>query len=239
MKTANRYRPAVIDDLRPASTHGVVFDMGGILHPTPFEVLPAIARAKGWPADVLPQGPFAPEGDEDYGRLDRGEIREPQYWQAVSERLARRKLAFDVHEVVDWEGRDRVEVVEAIRRLSLRYRMGLLTNDATDWLGAGWRATWWLRDAFEVMVDAAEEGLRKPAPEIYLRCAERLDLAPGQIVFVDDLTVNVEGARAIGMQGLWFDVTDPRGSVRRLLGALLPDEVDAVLRVGGPDRARA
>jgi len=29
MKTANRYRPAVIDDLRPASTHGVVFDMGG------------------------------------------------------------------------------------------------------------------------------------------------------------------------------------------------------------------
>lgn len=239
MSIVNRYRPAVAEDLRPASTEGVVFDMGGILHPTPFEVLPAIARANGWPVEVLPQGPFAPDGDADYGRVDRGEIREPQYWQAVSERLARHGLAFDVHAVVDWEGRDRVEVVDAIRRLGRRYRMGLLTNDATDWLGAGWRATWWLRDAFEVMVDAAEEGLRKPAPEIYLRCAERLGLAPERIVFVDDLTVNVEGARAVGMQGFWFDVTDPRGSVRRLLGALLPDEVDAVLGDGAPDRVGA
>lgn len=229
MTLDNRYRPAVIDDLDPASVEGIVFDMGGILHPTPFEVLPAIAHARGWPADVLPRGPFAPEGDEDYGRVDRGEIREPQYWRRVSERLAGRGLAFDVHDVVDWEGRDRVEVVEAIRRLGRRYRIGLLTNDATDWLGPGWRHTWWLRDAFSVMVDAAEEGLRKPAPEIYLRCADRLGLAPQRIAFVDDLTVNVEGARTAGMLGFWFDVTDARGSVGRLLGALLPDEVEAVL----------
>jgi epoxide hydrolase-like predicted phosphatase len=227
--TVNRYHPEVLEDVDPAATEGVVFDMGGILHPTPFEVLPEVARAKGWPRDVVPEGPFAPDGDQDYGRLDRGEIREPQYWQAVSERLARKGLAFDIHEVIDWQGRDRVEVVEAIRRLAGRYRMGLLTNDATDWLGPGWRHTWWLRDAFSVMVDAAEEGLRKPAPEIYLRCAERLGVAPARIVFVDDLTVNVEGARAVGMQAFWFDVTDARGSLRRLLELLLPDEVESVL----------
>lgn len=229
MSTRNRYRPAIVEDIRASAAEGIVFDMGGILHPSPFEVLPDIARARGWPAEVLPRGPFAPEGDEAYGRLDRGEIREPQYWRAVSERLAERGLAFDVHEVVDWTGKDRVEVVEAIRRLARRYRMGLLTNDASDWLGPGWRETWFLRDAFSVIVDAAEEGLRKPAPGIYLRCAERLGLAPERIVFIDDLTVNVDGARAVGMQALWFDVTDARGSVRRLLELLLPEEVEAVL----------
>ena len=229
MRHVNPYRPRVVDDIDPSTAEGVVFDMGGILHPTPFEVLPEIARANGWPLDVLPEGPFAPEGDDAYGRLDRGEIREPQYWRAVSERLALRGLAFDVHAVIDWEGRDRIEVIDAIRRLGRRYRMGLLTNDATDWLGPAWRHTWWLRDAFAVMVDAAEEGLRKPEPDIYLRCAERLGIAPSRIVFIDDLTVNVEGARAVGMQAFWFDVTDARGSVRRLLERLLPDEVDSVV----------
>lgn len=228
MSHVNRYRPQVVDDVDRSTVEGVVFDMGGILHPTPFEVLPDIARAQGWPLDILPGGPFAREGDDAYGRLDRGEIREPQYWQGVSERLALHGLAFDVHAVIDWEGRDRIEVVDAIRRLGTRYRMGLLTNDATDWLGSGWRHTWWLRDAFAVMVDAAEEGLRKPAPDIYLRCAERLGIAPARIVFIDDLTVNVEGARAVGMQAFWFDVTDASGSVRRLLESLLPDEVDPV-----------
>ncbi len=224
MTPLNRYRPAVPEDVRPSQVAGIVFDMGGILHPSPFEVLPDIARARGWPADLLPRGPFAPDGDEAYGRLDRGEIREPQYWSAVSERLARDGLAFDVHDVIDWTGKDRVEVVDAIHRLGGRYRLGLLTNDATDWLGPGWRKTWFLRDAFSVIVDAAEEGLRKPAPAIYLRCAERLGLAPDRIVFIDDLTVNVAGARAVGMQGFWFDVTDARGSVGRLLELLLPDE---------------
>jgi epoxide hydrolase-like predicted phosphatase len=224
----NPYRPAVVEDVRASATEGVVFDMGGILHPSPFEVLPDIASARGWPLDILPRGPFDPDGDEAYGRVDRGEIREPDYWRAVSVRLAERGLAFDVHDVVDWTGKDRIEVVDAIRQLGRRYRLGLLTNDATDWLGPGWRETWFLRDAFSVVVDAAEEGMRKPAPGIYLRCAERLGLAPGRIVFIDDLTVNVEGARAVGMQAFWFDVTDAHGSVARLLELLLPGEFEAL-----------
>lgn len=211
---------------RVAGIDAVVFDMGGILHPTPFEVLPAIAAANGWPLEAIPRGPFDPAGDPAYVDVDRGRIREPQYWAAVGERLVREGIAFDIHRIVDWEGRDRVEVVDAIQRLGRTYRMALLTNDATDWLGPGWRHTWWLRDAFEVLVDAAEEGLRKPAPEIYRRVTERLRLAPERCVFVDDLTVNCEGAAAVGMRPFRFDVTAPAASTRRLLEWLLPAEVD-------------
>jgi putative hydrolase of the HAD superfamily len=203
----------------------VVFDMGGILQPTPFEVLPEIALARGWPPEIFPRGPFDPAGDPAYADVDRGRTREPHYWAAVSERLARRGIAFDIHDIVDWDGRDRPEVIEAIRRLGRTYRMALLTNDATDWLGPGWRETWWLREAFEVVVDAAEEGLRKPAPEIYLRVAERLGVAPERCVFVDDLTINCEGAAAVGMRPFRFDVTAPTASTRSLLKWLLPDVV--------------
>lgn len=74
------------------------------------------------------------------------------------------------------------------------------------------------------MVDAAEEGIRKPAAAIYLRCAAALDTPPEACLFIDDLRVNVRGACAFGMQALRFDVRDPQGSVRRLLDRLgIPD----------------
>ncbi len=211
---------------RAKGIEAVVFDMGGILHPTPFEVLGPMAEAHGWPLDAFPRGPFDPDADSDYVEMDRGRLREPEYWGRVSARLAERSIAFDVHDVVDWTGRDRIEVVDAIRRVGRTYRTAILTNDATDWLGAGWRHRWWLRDAFELMVDAAEEGLRKPAADIYRRVLDRLGVAAERSVFVDDLTVNCEGAAAVGMRPFWFDVTEPLPSTLRLLAWLLPDEVD-------------
>ena len=211
---------------RADGIEAVVFDMGGILHPTPFEVLGPMAEARGWPLDAFPRGPFDPDADPDYVEMDRGRLREPEYWGRVSARLAERSIAFDVHDVVDWSGRDRIEVVDAIRRIGQTHRTAILTNDATDWLGAGWRHRWWLRDVFEVMVDAKEEGLRKPAPDIYRRVLERLDVDPERSVFVDDLTINCEGAEAVGMRAFWFDVTQPLASTLRLIDWLLPAEVE-------------
>ncbi len=198
----------------------LVWDMGGILHPTPFEVLPEIERERRLPPGTYPRGPFDPAGDPDYDALQRGEIREPEYWRRQQVRLERRGVALDVHRTIDWTGRDRPEVVAAIRHLGRTYRQALLTNDASDWLGPGWRERWWLRGEFEALVDAAEEGMRKPHPEIYRRCAAALDVAPGACLFIADLRVNVDGAKAAGMDAFWFDVTDAPGSVRRLLDRL-------------------
>jgi len=47
---------------------------------------------------------------------------------------------------------------------------------------------------------SADFGIGKPDPEIYLRCAERLGLAPATILFIDDKAANAEGARTAGMQ---------------------------------------
>lgn len=206
--------------MRPVVVSGVVLDMGGILHPTPFEVLPEIERAWGLSPNTFPRGPFDREGDQDYRAMERGEIREPEYWERVRLRLAETGIEFEVHEAIDWDGRDRPEVVDAIRRLSVRYPLGLLTNDAADWLGPDWQEGWYLRDHFVAVVDAAVEGVRKPDPRIYRRAAEAIGLPPEACLFVDDLPVNVEGARAVGMKAFLFDVTDPTGSVERLLSTL-------------------
>jgi putative hydrolase of the HAD superfamily len=112
-------------------------------------------------------------------------------------------------------------VLGLLADIPTRYRQAVLTNDATKFLGDGWRETWEYSGYFERIVDSLDIGVRKPQVEAYTAAVERLGAEPGRVLFIDDLTANVEGARAAGLQGFRFDTTDPAASVaelRELLG---------------------
>jgi epoxide hydrolase-like predicted phosphatase len=76
-------------------------------------------------------------------------------------------------------------------------RTALLSN---SWGNAYPRDGW--EDMFDTVVISGEVGLRKPEPEIYLLTCERLGLRPAECVFVDDVDLNVEAARALGIVAL-------------------------------------
>lgn len=48
------------------------------------------------------------------------------------------------------------------------------------------------------------EGFMKPAPEIYLAALAKTAFKPGEIVFIDDLEVNVQAARDLGFQAIHY-----------------------------------
>jgi putative hydrolase of the HAD superfamily len=58
---------------------------------------------------------------------------------------------------------------------------------------------------FDALVISWEVGTVKPEPAIYRIAAERLGVAPGEALFVDDRPENVAGAEAVGMQGMLFE----------------------------------
>lgn len=199
----------------------VVLDMGGVVYVTPFERMAAVETERDLPRGTLPRGPFGGR-DPDYLALDRGDIDERTYWQRRQRDLAGRGIDFDVYQATrhHWHGGRRREVLAALEPIHRRYRQAILTNDAADWLGEGWWETWELARHFDAMIDAGEEGLKKPARAIYERVARALDVSPDRCLFVDDLTVNLDGARRAGMRAFRFDVTDPGGSVSALLEML-------------------
>jgi len=80
------------------------------------------------------------------------------------------------------------------------YRLAILTNNVREF-AAYWHTTIPM-DLFDVVVDSCEEGIRKPDPEIYRRCAARLGVDPTSCVFLDDSAVNVAAAEEIGMRGV-------------------------------------
>jgi putative hydrolase of the HAD superfamily len=76
-------------------------------------------------------------------------------------------------------------------------RFAMLTNNVREWEPL-WRTKLPVDEIFETVVDSAFVGLRKPDPAIYALVLERLALPASACVFVDDLGVNVEAARALG-----------------------------------------
>ncbi|HKA92206.1 MAG TPA: HAD-IA family hydrolase, partial [Acidimicrobiia bacterium] len=71
---------------------------------------------------------------------------------------------------------------------------------------------------FDVVVESAVEGLRKPDPRIYLLVCERLDVAPAAAVFLDDLGANLKPARELGMTTI--KVGDPDAALAELASVL-------------------
>lgn len=57
---------------------------------------------------------------------------------------------------------------------------------------------------FDGTMVSAEEKLLKPEPEMFVRLFEKFSILPEESYFIDDLSDNIEGARACGMDGYCF-----------------------------------
>jgi len=66
-----------------------------------------------------------------------------------------------------------------------------------------------LTDMFDVVVDSAIEGVRKPDPELFRRALTRLELEPRGCIYAGDIPdVDVVGARAAGLSPVLVDALD-------------------------------
>lgn len=61
-----------------------------------------------------------------------------------------------------------------------------------------------LGEVFGTLVVSGQEGVMKPDARIYHMLCDRAGVAPEDCVFIDDGLHNVEGAKAVGMDGIHF-----------------------------------
>jgi putative hydrolase of the HAD superfamily len=158
--------------------------------------------------------------------LERGEITEADFLARIERGLAA-ALGRDVS--LHGFGARLMEALDPNNELFERYRtlrterglrFALCTNNVREWEPL-WRAKLPIDELFEVVVDSAFVGTRKPEPEIYAITLQRLGLPGEACAFVDDLEVNVAAAREVGMQGIVFRDT---ASAVAELDSLLTDQ---------------
>jgi putative hydrolase of the HAD superfamily len=143
--------------------------------------------------------------------LERGEIAEVEFARRLEEQLDGRFDLGRLRELYFERLEPNETMIRYVGELRARgLRTALLTNNVREWEPL-WRGKLPELDAiFELVVDSAFVGLRKPEPEIYELTVERLggNLRAGECLFVDDLEVNCETARALGMTAVRFETAE-------------------------------
>ena len=195
----------------------VISDFGGVLTNRLIEAFAAFQDKTGISTEQLGRAmQLVAERDGEYPlfRLERGEVSEQQFlndlsWGLETE-LGHRPELHRFREIYFDALHPNEPMLDLMRNLRDRgLRMAILTNNVREWEEL-WRSKLPLDEIFEVIVDSAWVGMRKPESAIYLLTIDRLGdgLRPSDCLFVDDNELNVAAARELGMTAVQFHSND-------------------------------
>jgi putative hydrolase of the HAD superfamily len=187
----------------------LISDFGGVLTTPLIESFLAYQRETGIALEDLGAA-MGRLMEEDGGRhplfeLEKGNITEDEFTRRLGAALGRELSSMrDTYFENLHPNEPMIEYLRGLREDGIR--LALLTNNVREWEPL-WRAK--LPDVdelFEVVVDSGFVGMRKPEPEIYALTLERLGegLRAEECAFLDDIEVNCDAARALGMAAVRF-----------------------------------
>jgi putative hydrolase of the HAD superfamily len=206
----------------------VVFDYGKVISLPPLdETVEEMAALAGVPAALFEKIRMAYRND-----YDRGALRGRAYYQKVmkeagalpqdpiassaADALADRLTELDVH---SW-ARINPETEALMREIrNTDRKLGILSNMPFEFLEKE-------RDVFRVFdlcnpsIFSCHYKVIKPERAIYQILIDALGCAPEEIVFFDDLLINVEGARNVGITAYLWKCPDAAREILKTLGVL-------------------
>lgn len=197
----------------PAVIELLLLDFDGVLaryaRPIRFARLADIA---GCPPERVDQVLFGSGLEQ---RYDAGAISTADYLHQLGEGLGARISEADWLDarVAACEGD--LRVLAMVEQVAARMPIAVLTNNGPLMAQAALRIVPalapWLHGR---LLCSGELGGRKPELSVYQRALQRLDARAGTTLFLDDLFVNVRGARAAGLHA---DTVSGAPSMRRVL----------------------
>jgi putative hydrolase of the HAD superfamily len=202
------------------SIRGVLWDFGGVLSSSPFEAFAHYEEREGLPRGFIRQVNATDHHANAWARFERAELSFDGFDAAFadeSERLGHMVPGADVLELLT--GDLRPAMFTAVRRCrDAGLTTGLLTNNVTPMQEGGWSHELALDELFDVVVESAVAGVRKPEIAAYELVLRKMRLRADQVVFLDDLGVNLKPAKAMGMTTI--KVLDPDDALAELEAVL-------------------
>lgn len=181
----------------------VGFDIGGVLERVAsWEVLSdRWAERLGVPEPVVAAALAAVDPDDlaGIGGLDEAQISR-QFAAALS--LSAAQTAQFMTDMWDWYcGELDVELAAFAVGLRPRYRTGILSNSA-DGARREEQARHGIEDMADVVIYSHEVRVAKPDARAFQLLCRELDVAPGELIFVDDQPGHIAAATGLGIHGV-------------------------------------
>jgi putative hydrolase of the HAD superfamily len=192
-----------------AVIRAVFFDFGGVILSSPFDAFASFEQRSGLPAGFVRRVNATDPDTNAWARLERSEVTLDEFVALFEAEAAALGQQLDGHEVLAClAGEVRPAMVDALRRCHGHFVTALLTNNfVTARLDEAGRGDGVLPESphaevlhlFDVVVESAKVGVRKPDRRFYELACELAGVAPDEVVFLDDLGVNLKPAREMGM----------------------------------------
>jgi putative hydrolase of the HAD superfamily len=189
----------------------IVCDFGGVLTTPLLQSFMAFQDETGISTETLGKGMQAAteaNGDNPLFEMERGEITEVAFLELLTdhlEPLLGHRPEMHRFKEIYFEALDpNPPMIELMQELKGEgYTMAMLTNNVREWEPL-WRSMLPVDEIFETVVDSGFVGCRKPESQIYELTLERIGRPAGTCLFVDDVLVNIEGARKAGLHAVHF-----------------------------------
>jgi putative hydrolase of the HAD superfamily len=200
----------------PGRITTVISDFGGVLTTPLVQSFAAVQDHTGIPFEELAKAMGRIQRDEGLHplyELEKGKLSEADFLRklgdALEPELGHRPELHRFREIYFEALHPNAPMIDLMREAKESgHRMGLLTNNVREWEPL-WRSMLPVDEIFEVVVDSGFVGCRKPEREIYNLTLERMgDVAPQGCLFVDDVDVNCDAARGLGMSAVHYRHND-------------------------------
>ncbi len=202
--------------------NAVFWDFGGVITTSPFEAFNKFEEENNLPLDFLRSVNTKNPDSNAWALLERNEIDLNKFdslFELESKELGNPVKGKEVIALL--KGQIRPEMVNALNKIKGKYLQACLTNniqsmgnlDLEGNVSASGKHEE-IMNIFDFVFESSKENVRKPDPEFYLRACERGNVNPEQVVFLDDLGINLKPAKALGMSTI--KVTEPNAALVEL-----------------------
>ena len=193
----------------------VLFDFGGVITTSPFEAFARYELELGVPHDSIRKINSTNPDDNAWAKMERSEVTLPQFCELFEAEAQSLGLELSGEKVLGCLSGDvRPQMVRALGILKGQLPIGCITNNMKSGHGSGMSRTEdqaaaiaEIMTMFEVVIESAKVGIRKPDPRIYEMACTELKVDPRNCAYLDDLGINCKPAANLGMTAI--KVVDP------------------------------
>ncbi len=221
----------------------IIFDYGMVLStaqdPVPYANLKAITGLEG---DAFERAYWQRRHEYDLGFLNG-----TSYWQSISDEAGLSLSAGQIERLIEndvlmWSTINEQMLAWVYAVQDAGFRIGILSNMGEELLKYMRQEFGWL-GRFDHHTWSCELNIAKPDPAIYLHTCDKLGVAPGEALFLDDKPENIAAAESVGIAAIQFSTVQALREElgrRGLLSVLpTPDLVGSGLVESGPVQEEA
>ena len=187
----------------------VFWDFGGVITTSPFDSFNIYEESKNLPKDLIRTINSTNPDNNAWAKLERSEIDQEEFdslFEVESRQFGHPVPGKQVLALL--KGQIRPEMVKALREIKDKLIQGCLTNNIqstedqeleTD--NAAISGTHKeIMGLFDFVFESSKENVRKPDPKFYQLACKRGKVNPNEVIFLDDLGINLKPAKALGMK---------------------------------------